>query len=77
MSVEQVGPGGISNSYGVRTTTSKVVYENNNSYQDVFIPTGSVPVVATPSGKGLKIQDGSDTRSLVTAEMSGGVPTCI
>ena len=54
MSVEQVGPGGVSNSYGVRTTTSKVVYENDNSYQDVFIPTGSVPVVATPSELGLE-----------------------
>lgn len=75
MTVEHVGPGGVSNSYGVRTTTSKVVYENDNTYQDVFIPTGSVPVVATPSGSGLEIQDGSDTRSFVTAEMSGGVPT--
>lgn len=34
-----------------------------------------VPVLATPSGSGLEIQDGSETRSFVTAEMSGGVPT--
>lgn len=53
MTVEHVGPGGVSNSYGVRTTTSKVVYENDNTYQDVFIPTGSVPVTATPSAQGL------------------------
>lgn len=52
MTVEHVGPGGVSNSYGVRTTTSKVVYENDNTYQDVFIPTGSIPVTATPSGSG-------------------------
>lgn len=75
MTVEHVGPGGVSNSYGVRTTKSKLVYDNTDSYQDVFIPTGSVPVTATPSGPGLEIQDGSDTRSFVTAEMSGGVPT--
>lgn len=50
MTVEHVGPGGVSNSYGVRTTNSKVVYKNDDSYQDVFIPTGTVPVVATPSG---------------------------
>lgn len=50
MTVEHVGPGGVSNSYGVRTPTSKVVYENDNTYQDVFIPTGSVPVTATQSG---------------------------
>jgi len=37
--------------------------------------TGPVPVMATPSGSGLEIADGSDTRSFVTAEMSGGVPT--
>lgn len=49
MSVEQVGPGSVSNSYGVRTTKSKLVYDNTDSYQDVFIPTGSVPVVAIPS----------------------------
>lgn len=53
MSVEQVGPGKVSNSYGVRTTKSKLVYDNTDSYQDVFIPTGSVPVTATPSGSGL------------------------
>lgn len=34
-----------------------------------------LPVTATPSGPGLEIQDGSETRSFVTAEMSGGVPT--
>ena len=45
MAIEHTGPGGVSNSYGVRTTTSKVVYENDNTYQDVFIPTGSVPIV--------------------------------
>lgn len=32
-------------------------------------------VTATPSGPGLEIQDGSDTRSFLTAEMSDGVPT--
>ena len=53
MSVEQVGPGSVSNSYGVRTTKSKLVYDNTDSYQDVFIPTGSVPVTATPSERGL------------------------
>lgn len=39
---------------------------------------GGVPqalVTATPSGPGLEIQDGSETRSFVTAEISGGVPT--
>lgn len=53
MSVEQVGPGSVSNSYGVRTTQSKIVYDNTDSYQDVFIPTGSVPVAAIPSGSGV------------------------
>ena len=41
----------------------------------VLVDSGVVPVTATPSGPGLEIQDGSDTRSFVTAEMSGGVPT--
>lgn len=54
MSVEQVGPGSVSNSYGVRTTKSKLVYDNTDSYQDVFIPTGSVPVTAIPSATGLE-----------------------
>lgn len=36
---------------------------------------GPVPVMATPSGSGLEIQDGSDTRSFVTAEVVDGVPT--
>lgn len=33
------------------------------------------PGVASTSGSGIEIQDGSDTRSFLTAEMSGGVPT--
>lgn len=72
MSVEQVGPGGVSNSYGVRTTTSKVVYKNDNSYQDVFIPTGSVPVTATSSGSGPVFQDGDEAHAIVVAELDGG-----
>lgn len=36
---------------------------------------GAEPVFAIPSESGLEIQDGSDTRSFLTAEMSGGVPT--
>lgn len=36
---------------------------------------GAEVVTAIPSGPGLEIQDGSDTRSFLTAEMSGGVPT--
>ena len=44
----------------------------------VFDPVTNQPstvITATPSGPGLEIQDGSDTRSFLTAEMSGGVPT--
>lgn len=41
----------------------------------VKAPPGQVPVFASPSGTGLEIQDGSDTRSFLTAGMSGGVPT--
>ena len=39
---------------------------------------GGVPqalVTASTSGPGLEIQDGSDTRSFVTAEVVDGVPT--
>lgn len=84
MTVEHVGPGGVSNSYGVRTTNSKVVYENDNSYQDVFIPTGTVPVVATPSGSGLGIQGGAlrlglanNAWQVIAARQAAGVPTII
>lgn len=72
MTVEHVGPGGVSNSYGVRTTTSKVVYENDNTYQDVFIPTGSIPVTATPSDQGPVFQVGDEAHAIVVAELDGG-----
>lgn len=39
------------------------------------VANSSVTVTATPSGPGLEIETGSDTRSFLTAEMSGGVPT--
>ena len=41
----------------------------------VDLDQGEKPVTASPSGPGLEIQDGSDTRSFLTAEMSDGVPT--
>lgn len=68
MSVEQVGPGGVSNSYGVRTTTSKVVYENDNTYQDVFIPTGSVPVTVTSPYQGF-ISETASTFATISTSM--------
>ena len=37
---------------------------------------GKVPVMAsTPSSGGIEVQDGSDTRGFVTAEIAAGVPT--
>lgn len=43
--------------------------------EKVLVDSGVTPVTARSSGPGLEIQDGSATRSFVTAEMSGGVPT--
>lgn len=37
--------------------------------------TKTMPVTAIPSGPGLEIEDGSATRSFLTAEMASGVPT--
>lgn len=52
MSVEQVGPGGVSNSYGVRVTNVKQEYDNEKAYKEVFIPEGTVPLTATVSSSG-------------------------
>ena len=50
------------------------VFEDDNGQVQVKMGNRTA-VTAVPSGPGLEIQDGSDTRSFVTAEMSGGVPT--
>lgn len=73
MSVEQVGPGGVSNSYGVRTTTSKVVYENDNTYQDVFISTGTLPIVADES-TGKPILESPTTTTVGSAGAASALP---
>lgn len=52
MSVEQVGPGGVSNSYGVRVTNVKQEYDNEKAYKEVFIPEGTAPLTATVSSSG-------------------------
>lgn len=39
------------------------------------VPIGSQALVVTQSAQGLAIEDGSVTRSFVTAEVSAGVPT--
>lgn len=59
MSVEQVGPGGVSNSYGVRVTNVKQEYSNDTSYKDVFIPEGTKPLVVTTSPDGVIELDGT------------------
>ena len=76
MSVEQVGPGGVSNSYGVRGTSAKQEYDNDKEYKEVFVPKDTIPLTATVSSSGgVEVQDGSDTRGFVTAEIAAGVPT--
>ena len=40
-----------------------------------MLPANQAKVTASTSAQGLVIEDGSNTRSLVTAEMSSGVPT--
>lgn len=40
MAIEHTGPGGVSTSYGIRNTSGKSFYSNQETYQDVFIPTG-------------------------------------
>lgn len=51
MTMEHVGPGGVSNAYGVRTTTPKQLYSNSTTYQDVFIETGTVPTTTAPQAQ--------------------------
>lgn len=57
MSIEQVGPGGVSNSYGARTTSPKEVYDNTKQYEDVSIPKGTIPLTATISDGGVRFSD--------------------
>ena len=52
MSVEQVGPGGVSNSYGVRGTSAKQEYDNDKEYKEVFVPKDTIPLTATVSSSG-------------------------
>ena len=52
MSVEQVGPGGVSNSYGVRGTSAKQEYDNDKEYKEVFVPKDTIPLTATTSSSG-------------------------
>ena len=52
MSVEQVGPGGVSNSYGVRGTSAKQEYDNDKEYKEVFVPKDTIPLTATVSLSG-------------------------
>lgn len=52
MSVEQVGPGGVSNSYGVRGTSAKQEYDNDKEYKEVFVPKDTIPLTATVSSLG-------------------------
>ncbi len=49
MSVEQVGPGGVSNSYGVRGTSAKQEYDNDKEYKEVFVLKDTIPLTATVS----------------------------
>lgn len=44
-------------------------------FQTVGQQSKEMPLFTSTSGSGLEIQDGSDTRSFLTAGMSGGVPT--
>ena len=57
MSVEQVGPGGVSNSYGVRGTSAKQEYDNDKEYKEVFVPKDTIPVTATVSSSGELVID--------------------
>lgn len=50
------------------------VFEDENGRVRATMGPGEI-ITAIPSGSGLEIQDGSDTRSFLTAGMSGGVPT--
>ena len=52
MSVEQVGPGGVSNSYGVRGTSAKQEYDNDKEYKEVFVPKDTIPLTAKVSSSG-------------------------
>ena len=55
--------------------TGAVVSAAAGNFPDSISSNPSLPVMAFPSGPGLEIQDGSDTRSFVTAEVVDGVPT--
>lgn len=58
MSVEKVGPGGVSNSYGVRGTSAKQEYANDKEYKEVFVPKGTIPLTAiVPSSGRVDILD--------------------
>ncbi len=65
MSNWKVGPGG------------RLYHPTTGAYVGQLDDNGNEQMVvsAFPSDQGLEIQDGSDTRSFVTAEMLGGVPT--
>ena len=65
MSNWKVGPGG------------RLYHPTTGAYVGQLDDNGNEQMVvsAFPSGTGLEIQDGSDTRSFLTAGMSGGVPT--
>ncbi len=65
MSNWKVGPGG------------RLYHPTTGAYVGQLDDNGNEQMVVSsfPSGSGLEIQDGSDTRSFLTAGMSGGVPT--
>lgn len=58
--------------HSLPVTMAKEFLKHPSVFQEV---PGFEYVSARSSGPGLEIEDGSDTRSFVTAEMSGGVPT--
>lgn len=70
MSIEQVGPGGVSNSYGARTTSPKEVYDNTKQYEDVSIPKGTIPLTATISDGGI----GFDAETSAAIQKAAATP---
>lgn len=46
MAIENVGPGGVSNSYGARTPKERNLYSVDEAYDDVHIQKDGIPVVA-------------------------------
>ena len=70
MSVEQVGPGGVSNSYGVRGTSAKQEYDNDKEYKEVFVPKDTIPLTATVSPDG-RVRISSDRRRIPVTRGTG------